>query len=145
MTTKGGSAESRRTLVRQLAGFVIVGAVNTVLTLCLYLGLHLFLPYWLAFTISFAAGVAFALFGNAKWVFAGTVKPASAAQFAAFYVFNYVASLAIVVVLVEGFEISSILAPLVAVALMLPINFTVNRFVLGQGRRGRNSSSVAQR
>jgi putative flippase GtrA len=104
-----GKAGMSRALTRQVAGYVTVGVINTVVTSCLYLELYLFMPYWLASTICFAASVAIALFGNARWVFAGAARPASALQFALFYVLNYVASLAMVVTLVERFLVSPIL------------------------------------
>jgi putative flippase GtrA len=123
---------SFRRLRRQFGGFLAVGAINTILTLLLYEALILVIPYWLAYTLSFAAGIAFALFANAALVFGRPVTYATAVPFVLFYLTSYAAGLGIVVLLVEGLRIPAGLAPLGAVAVMIPINFIGSRFVLGR-------------
>src|SRR5215472_2536850 len=118
---------SRRHLSVQFGGFVAVGAVNTLLTLLLYEVLILVMPDWLAYTLGFAASVAFALFTNAGLVFGRPVTAASAVHFVLFYLVSYAAGLGLVVLLVEGLRISAALAPLGAVVIMLPINFIGSR------------------
>ena len=115
--------DSLRRLSGQFTGFVTVGAVNTVLTFLLYELLNLFMPYWLAFTLSFAAGIVFSLSANAGLVFGQRVTAKSAAYFLAFYLLSYAISLGIVTFLVEGLGVSSVIAPLGAIAVMVPINF----------------------
>jgi putative flippase GtrA len=121
---------SFRRLSGQFGGFVAVGAVNTVLTLLLYEALILVMPYWLAYTLSFALGIAFALFANAGLVFGRPVTIATAVAYALFYLVSYAAGLGIVVLLVEALRVPAGLAPLGAVAVMTPINFIGNRFLL---------------
>jgi putative flippase GtrA len=123
---------SLRHLSAQFGGFLAVGAVNTLLTLLLYEALVLVMPYWLAYTLGFAAGIAFALFANAGLVFGRPVTIASAARFVLFYLVSYAAGLGVVVLLVEGVRIPAALAPLGAVAIMLPINFIGSRLALGR-------------
>jgi putative flippase GtrA len=123
---------SFRLLSGQFGGFLAVGAINTLLTLLLYEALILVMPYWLAYTLGFAAGIAFALFANAGLVFGRPVTIASAARFVLFYLVSYAAGLGIVVLLVEGIRIPAGLAPLGAVLVMLPINFLGSRLALGR-------------
>jgi putative flippase GtrA len=126
--------EHWHTWSRQVGWFAAIGAVNTVLGYLLYLLLHLFMPYWLAYAATFVAGVAFALVANAR-LFALAITPAGALAFCAFYLASFVVGLGIVVALVEGLQISTVLAPLGAVAVLLPINFFGSHIALRQGRR----------
>jgi putative flippase GtrA len=121
-----------RRLSGQFGGFLAVGAVNTMLTLLLYEALILVMPYWLAYTLSFAVGIAFALFANAGLVFGRPVTIATAVAFVLFYLVSYAAGLCVVVLLVEGVHVPAGLAPLGAVAIMIPINFIGSRLVLGR-------------
>jgi putative flippase GtrA len=123
---------SFRRLSRQFGGFLAVGAINTMLTLLLYEALILVMPYWLAYTLSFVTGIAFALFANAGLVFGRTVTLTTAVPFVLFYLISYAAGLGVVVLLVEGIRIPAGLAPLGAVAIMIPINFIGSRHVLGR-------------
>ena len=71
-------------LPRQMARFGGVGALDTALTFVLYQVLLLLLPYWLAYTLSFAAGIAFAVLVNARFVFEIGLGPRSAVRFVLF-------------------------------------------------------------
>lgn len=123
---------SFRRVSAQFGGFLAVGAVNTVLTLLLYEALILVMPYWLAYTFCFPAGIAFLLFANTRLVFGRAVTTVSSASFVLFYLASYAAGLGVIVALVEVISIPPQFAPLVAIAIMAPINFIGSRFVLGR-------------
>jgi putative flippase GtrA len=125
---------SFRSLSRQFGGFLAVGLANLALTLLVYEALILVMPYWLAYTLSFAVGIAFALFANAGLVFGRPVSIASAVPFVLFYLVSYAAGLGIVVLLVEAIRIPAGLAPFGAIAILVPINFIGTRFVLERDR-----------
>jgi putative flippase GtrA len=119
-------------LSRQFGGFLAVGGVNTLLSLLLYEGLILFIPYWLAYALSFLVGIAFLLFANSRLVFGRPVTVVSAASFVAYYLVTYAAGFAIVMVQVEALGVPAGIAPLFAIAVTAPINFIGSRFVLGR-------------
>jgi putative flippase GtrA len=121
-----------RRLSGQFGGFLAVGAVNTMLSLLLYEVLILVMPYWLAYTLCFPAGIAFLLFANAGLVFRRAVTAASAASFILFYLASYAAGLGVIIVLVGVIRIPPAFAPLGAIAIMAPINFIGSRFALGR-------------
>jgi putative flippase GtrA len=121
-----------RRLSGQFGGFLAVGAINTMLSLLLYEALILVMPYWLAYTLCFPAGMAFLLYANANLVFRRAVTAVSSASFVVFYLASYAAGLGVIVVLVEMISIPPQLAPLLAIAIMAPINFIGSRFVLGR-------------
>jgi putative flippase GtrA len=115
----------------QFAGFLAIGAVNTLLTFMLYLLLIQVVSYRVAYSIAFVAGILFALVANAR-LFVRSITAASAARFFVFYVFSYIVSLGVVVILVEGLHVPTALAPLGAIAIMIPLNFFGTRYALGR-------------
>jgi putative flippase GtrA len=121
-----------RRSMRQFGGFLAVGAVNTMLTVLVYELLIMIMPYWLAYTLCFPVGIAFLLFANARLVFGRAVTIASASSYVLFYLASYSAGLGVVMILVELVHIPPAYAPLVAIAIMMPINFVGSRLVLGR-------------
>lgn len=128
---------ARRGPAGQFSRFVGVGALNSLATFVLYQVLLLAIPYWLAFTVSFAAGLVFGLVAGARVVFNRRINPVSAMVFALYYVFSYLFSLLMLMVLVDQWGISARLAPLIVIAVMVPLNFIGARFALHRetGRR----------
>ncbi|HEY0329448.1 MAG TPA: GtrA family protein [Rhodopseudomonas sp.] len=123
-------APLRHGLKRQFSRFVGVGVVNSVATFVLYQMLLLAMPYWLAFTLSFAAGLVFGMIAGARLVFGRKINLVSAASFSAYYVFSYALSLLILMVVVDRLQISARLAPLIVIAIMVPLNFLGSRYAL---------------
>jgi putative flippase GtrA len=121
----------RMTLKRQIAGFLAIGAINSALTFSLYLVLLLLMPYWLAYTLAFVAGVAFALTGNARLV-GRRVNPAAALCFSASHMLSYLLGMAAVLFLVERLHLASPLAPIAALAITVPLSFCGTRLALRQ-------------
>jgi putative flippase GtrA len=124
-----------RRLSRQFASYIAIGAANTLLSFALYVVLQMFTPYWLAYSLSFVAGVAFLFVANARIVFAVPATAAVAARFVAAYLLSYLVGLATIVVLVAGLGVPPVVAPLGVIVCMLPINFLSSRLVF---RRPRN-------
>jgi putative flippase GtrA len=122
--------EARRTLSRQAARFVIVGILNTAGTLLLYEALLLWIPYPVAYTVSFAVGLVVALFGNARFALGVDITVKRGLRFVAVYLVNYVAGLGFVALLVDVVGVPASLAPLGALAFTVPIGFLGTRLAL---------------
>ena len=116
--------------MRQVRRFVFVGGANTGLTYLLYLLLNLFLIYEIAFTISFAAGVLFSAFFNARYSFSTGLGLRALLRFSALCLINYYLGLQILIFCVEELHIRQALAPLIVVAIMLPLTFFGSRATL---------------
>lgn len=127
-------------LFSQMSRFAGIGALNTVLTLLIYQVLLLFVPYWLAYTLCFVAGVAFSAVANARFAFGVDLKPIAALRFTAVYVAAYLIGLALLHYLVQS-GVSDIVAPFIVIPLLLPLNFFGSRLALG----GQNSRDRMQR
>jgi len=112
--------------------FLIAGGLNTLLTYLIYLAILPFTAYWMAFSISFAAGVFIAYALNAGFVFRTPFSVAKMAKFPALYVVQYLAGLLLLRVLVGSLGIDERIAPLINVALLTPLTFMINRWFLVQ-------------
>ena len=122
-------------LGREASRFVGVGALNTLLTFLLYQALLFAVPYQVAYTLSFAAGIVFSAVVNARVTFGTTLTARTGLRFAAFYLFNYGLGLALLTVLVEFGGISPVIAPVLAIVLLLPVSFFGSRIaLLGKAR-----------
>src|SRR4051812_22470710 len=102
--------------------FLGVGAVNTGLTFLLYQALLFLFPYPIAFSISFAASVAFGAYMNSRMVFRSSLTIPSAGRFLAVCLVNYGLSVLLVTSLIEKVGVHERIAPVLAVAVMLPLS-----------------------
>lgn len=113
--------------------FLIVGGVNTATTAALVVVLSYLIPGWLAFTISFALGIAFSVVMTGRWVFQSHVSPRRAALFTAAYIAIYLCGL-LVIQLLDAWR-----APPVAngatVFLTAPLSFVAGRFIFTNDNR----------
>ena len=121
---------SRRGDLKQIRRFVVVGGSNTVFTYLFYQLLNLFMGYRLAFTLSFAAGVLFSAFFNARYSFTVGLSPRALLRYAVFYLISYGLGLQILIFCVEVLHIHEALAPLIVVGVMLPFTFLGSRTAL---------------
>lgn len=122
----------------QIVRFAMVGAGRTVLSLGLYLILTLVVPYWLAFTIAFVAGITFSAVVNGRYVFLVGLTRRSYLLYAGVYLSNYLVSHGLLIVFVEWLGVPAYLAPVPVILCMFPINFIAERYVLvsNAGRPG---------
>lgn len=116
--------------VSQGIRYLVSGAANSVLTFALYQLLIIIVPYQLAYTLSFVAGIAFAARVNAQYVFSSRLTSNTALRFGAFYLLLYVFGLSITVALIEYLDFHERLAPLATVVLLLPVGFIGSRYLL---------------
>jgi putative flippase GtrA len=118
------------TAPRRFAKFIAAGAVNTVASYVLFLSACLIVPYWAAYTIAYAAGIALSYFLNARYVFAARMGIRSAAAFPLVYVAQYLLGLGLLALLVGRFAITPPLAALAAVIVTAPLSFVLARVLL---------------
>ena len=115
---------------REFVLFILVGLVNLVVTYALYLALGLFLPYPVAYTISYACGIVISYLLNARFVFKSPIRIRKAAQYPIVYLAQYLLGLGLLYLLVELGHVSSRIAPLVIPAVTVPATFLLSRYLL---------------
>lgn len=112
--------------------FLASGGFNTLVTYLAYLALLHWLPYRQSYSIAFASGIALAYVLNRYYVFrrpGGTLGPA---YVAIIYIGQYLLGLAIVSAWVGWLGGPAKVAPLVAVAISLPLTYLFNASVFGE-------------
>jgi putative flippase GtrA len=116
------------------AVFVLGGALNTGLSYALYLLLHRFLPFQVAYAMAYVTGIVVAYVYNARVVFKVPLSWRGLLAYPLVYVVQYIAAAVLLQWLVAGWTVSEVLAPLLVSAVMLPLTFVMSRWLL-QGAR----------
>ena len=122
-----------RLRVNPFIRFLIIGTVNTVVTYLIYVGLVVFMPYALAYTITMALGIYLSYFLNARYVFRSKLNLASALQYPAVYLVQYLLGLLLLYLLVEKLGVSKFLAPLLIVCITVPVTYVLSRHIIVRG------------
>jgi len=116
--------------VKQFIKFGIVGVSNTLISLGIYYTLVYFgVHYLLANLIAFLLSVLNAYFWNSRFVFKskGNVLKKLVKVYAA-YGFTLLLSTTLLYLMVDIIGISQLIAPLINIAITVPINFLLNKF-----------------
>jgi putative flippase GtrA len=89
---------ARDTTLGQLARFVAVGGINTVVTGAIFLALSTVVAPAVAYTVAFGAGVIFALTVTPRFVFSERTAPSRRAIYGGWYLVVYLVGLGVVYV-----------------------------------------------
>lgn len=125
--TVAESAVAPRTGLGQLLRFAAVGGSNTLVTLALFVLLQQWLAPGPAYTIVFAAGLAYTTVLSATVVFGGRLTWRTAAVFVGGYLAVYGAGLLVVELLTTLWQPSSVVIAVVTVGVTAPLSFLVGR------------------
>ena len=110
--------------------FLITGCINTGATFLLYQVLLLMMPYWLAFTVSYCSGILFSWTVNSLYSFSVSPQLSRLLPYAAVAIANYLIGLQILTWLVETVGLHAAIAPLIVIALLVPLSFIGTRLTL---------------
>jgi putative flippase GtrA len=123
--------------------FLVAGAINTLVSYALYLGLLTVLSYTLAYTITYVAGIGLSYLLNQRYVFRVPANMLGAVLFPLVYLFQYLVGVWVLRVAVDGFAISARLALIASIIATIPLTFLLSRtilksrdFVAAGGRKG---------
>ena len=122
----------------QFGGFLLSGALNTVITILVYEGLILVLHYAWAYAISFLTGFIYSTAVNGKYVFRTGISLGKAAAYFLVFLANMLVGLWVMRVLIGSFGVNQALAPFLAIAITLPLNFLLSRYVFTGHLTGRD-------
>lgn len=109
--------------------FVIAGAVNTGMTYVIYLILLLFMPYVWAYSFTYIVGIFLGYALNSRWVFKKPPSLHSATVYPLTYGFNYLLGVGLLWILVEKMKTPEQLAPLVVVAISVPVMYWITKAI----------------
>lgn len=116
--------------------FAAGGGINTLFTYAGYLFLQVWLPYQVAFLLAYILGIAFSYLYNAKLVFRVPVTWRGLITFPLVYVVQYAVATVLLGLLVEIAHVDVRLAPLIIVAVTLPLTYGLSKCVLARTAPG---------
>lgn len=132
MSGDGAPRAPRRAFWRYLAA----GVVNTGVTYALYLALLAVLPYAWAYTAAFVAGIVVAYVLQSRYVFGAAASWRTFFAFPLVYVVQYAVGVLVLRLLVESGAMSREIAPVLVLAITVPIGFLLSRLLFAR-RAGR--------
>lgn len=115
---------------REFVRYVFIGGVNTGIGQLSYWLLLPLLPYQLAFSITYILGILLSYVLNARIVFRQPLSWKKLLQFPVVYIVQYLCGLIFLHFAVEVFQVSEQIAPLMWIALSVPLTFVISRFIL---------------
>jgi putative flippase GtrA len=128
-------SKPRHHFLRTLYRFLLSGGTNTAITYLLYLALLRFIPYKLAYAITYVAGIVIAYFLNRFVVFKAGGRIGTIILFPLMYIAQFFLSLSIVFAWVEVLGANELLAPLAAIIIVIPLNFVCSRLLFDPTRK----------
>jgi putative flippase GtrA len=129
MAVSPGPGRARAEGVR----FIAFGALNTLATYALFCVLVAFIAPQVAYAIVYVLGIGLAYLLNSRFVFATPLRARSAALYPLVYVAQYVAN-ALLIGAFTGAGLGPRTALALALVIVTPLSFMLNRRVLTRGR-----------
>lgn len=118
----------------QILRFLIVGGANTLATYAIFIILGLFIPAWIAYTVAFALGLVWVVFGSSRFVFKGDHGRRRLLLFAGWYLAVYAVG-RIVIALIAPVEFTELgVASLAVLVATTPLTFLGGRLILSPRR-----------
>ena len=126
------TAPGRQALPATALRFLAGGIANTLATLALYWLLLTVLPPHPAYAISFVAGIGLSYLINTGYVFGTRRSWSNLAAFPLVYLAGYGAGALVLELATARFGVDPRLAPLLSVAVTVPLTFVLMRLLLGR-------------
>jgi putative flippase GtrA len=114
----------------QLLRFGVLGGINTAITAAAFYLLALVLPATVAFTLVYAAGIAFVALTTPRFVFRSAAPWPRRLALAAWYVVVYIVGLLVVTILESGLDASRVVVVLGTVLVTAPLGFVGARLLV---------------
>jgi putative flippase GtrA len=118
----------------QILRFLIVGGANTLATYAVFIVLGLFMPAWIAYTIAFALGLAWVVFGSSRFVFKGEHGGRRLLLFAGWYLVVYAVGRIVIAVIAPVEFVELAVASLAVLVATTPLTFLGGRLILSPRR-----------
>lgn len=131
-------------MIKRWLLFGLGGGLTTSFTYLIYLSLNHLIDYQWAYFIGYFLGVLLAYWFNTVIVFKAELHWKGLFTYPLIYVLQYLISAALLGTLVEQFNISQQLAPLLVIAAMVPLTYYLNKLVIGLSNK-RNPAHLKEK
>ena len=121
-------------LHKEFFRFLIVGGVNTVVTLSLFEGLRRVAPYLLAYSVAYVTGIGVSYVLNTSFVFRRRKTVKTAALFPLVYVAQYLLGMLLMWLLVDHAGFGPTASVVIVTVISVPLTFVLSRTVLSLPR-----------
>jgi putative flippase GtrA len=118
----------------QVLRLLLDGGANTLATYAVFFVLGLFIPAWIAYTIAFAIGLVWVVFGSSRYVFRGQHGARRLLSFAAWYLVIYAIGRVVIALIAPVDAASLALASVAVLAVTTPLTFVGGRLILGSAK-----------
>jgi putative flippase GtrA len=116
--------------------FILWGGINTLASYLIYALLLSFLPYLIAYSIAFIAGIFISYFLNSRFVFKQEMRLSKAVKYPLVYVSQYLLGVTSLYLFVQVLRVNKLLAAALAVILSIPVTFLLSRRIV-RGKTGK--------
>ncbi|MEQ8176278.1 MAG: GtrA family protein [Syntrophomonadaceae bacterium] len=121
--------------LREYATFIASGAINSALTYVLYILLLTLVSYKVSYSIAYVSGIFVSYYLNSRWVFKEPMSLMKFLQYPVVYIVQYLLGIATLYVCVDKLGLSQWLAPLVVIAVTVPVTFFLSRYIIKRPSR----------
>lgn len=115
---------------KEYASFLLCGAANTGLTYALYASFLLLMPYKISYSLAYVCGIFISYFLNSQFVFKQPVTLTKFLKYPAVYIVQYGLGIIILYICIDILGISKWLAPLLVIAVSLPVTFVISKLII---------------
>ncbi|MDB6062787.1 MAG: GtrA family protein [Verrucomicrobiaceae bacterium] len=115
---------------KRFLNFVLFGGLNTLTTYALYLLLSCVMHYQLAYLIAYLVGIIIAYLLNLNLVFNSSSSLRKVLLYPFIYLIQYFLGAGLMYLMITIFYLSHTVAPLITIALLLPVSFFLNKRIL---------------
>jgi putative flippase GtrA len=124
----------------EILRFLVVGALNTLLTTVAFYLLSLVMPASLAFTLVYAGALCYLVVATPRYVFGERIGAGRTAALAGWYVVVYLVGLGVIRLLEHVAALDRVWVTLGTVAVTSPLSFIGARLLVRQSASGRTPS-----
>lgn len=115
---------------QEFVRFLLVGAINTLLSYVAYLFLLAFVSYLIAYSIAYCLGIVLAYFLGINFIFKKRVSLISFLRFPMVYVIQYALGTTMLWLLVEKAGASPTVSMIGVIIITVPVTFLFSRLIL---------------
>jgi putative flippase GtrA len=115
---------------KEVTLFLVMGALNTLITYLIYLFLISFFTYNFSYSLSFLSGIIISYYLNSKFVFKQGIRFDKFIKYPFVYLIQYVGGLILLNFFIQNLHVPATVAPLLIVLLLTPASFILTRRIL---------------